>query len=617
MNFRRKILLGFTLTVAMSVAGVAYLVSLMTRRAFERTDEQRTSALATQFQRQFSQQGEDIAHQVELIAGSEPVARMAASVERSPSDLSGYFDMTKGMAQGYRLDFLEFIDSKGTIISSAEWPAKFGYPETSFPNLSSSANQPAFLRQEQLQDGTALGLFAVRTTQVTERPVYVVGGRRLDRSFLSSLDLPPGMRALLYQNRATEFSAEWLIDPSASEIAKAHPADMLQPLIDAVRNQNSEMTTIIHWSSNKADDELFHAFPLRGAENDHPVLAILLVANSRRAYVDLERRIRDSALLVGGGGILIAILLGTLAATRVTRPVEQLAHAAQEVAGGNWDARVHVSGNDELAQLAQSFNAMTSDLVSQRERLVQAERVAAWRELARRLAHELKNPLFPLQLTVENLLRAKQAGPQEFDDAFRESSATLLAEISNLKTIIQRFSEFSKMPQPQLESVQVNDIVRGVAQLFQAQFEAPGRPPIKCIQNLDNSLPPIAADPQLLHRAVSNLVLNAMDVMPQGGTITLATRRRNDKTLIEVSDTGSGLTPEECERIFTPYYTTKQHGTGLGLAIVQSVVSDHGGTITVKSDPGRGTTFTIELPGRHPETLHVAQAAAPDRVVNL
>jgi nitrogen fixation/metabolism regulation signal transduction histidine kinase len=275
--------------------------------------------------------------------------------------------------------------------------------------------------------------------------------------------------------------------------------------------------------------------------------------------------------------------------------VERLALAAQEVAAGNWNARVEVPGRDELAQLADSFNRMTAELLGQKERLVQAERVAAWRELARRLAHELKNPLFPLQLTVENLVRARQQNPEQFEEVFRESSRTLLAEISNLNGIIGRFSEFSKMPQPHLQPVQVNDVMRAVAQLFQAQLQAPGRAKISCELQLDPVLEPAVADAELLHRAISNLVLNAMDAMPQGGVLTLRTRGEGGKVLIEVADTGSGLTPEECERIFTPYYTSKQHGTGLGLAIVQSVVSDHGGRIRVESQPGRGTIFVIEL----------------------
>ncbi len=124
-------------------------------------------------------------------------------------------------------------------------------------------------------------------------------------------------------------------------------------------------------------------------------------------------------------------------------------------------------------------------------------------------------------------------------------------------------------------------------------------------------LEPIAADPELLHRALSNLVLNAMDAMPNGGTITLRTLQGDGQGVVQISDTGTGLTPEEVERIFTPYYTSKQHGTGLGLAIVQSVVSDHGGRISVQSQPGKGTTFVIELPN-NAEALEAATSTKAD-----
>ena len=406
------------------------------------------------------------------------------------------------------------------------------------------------------------------------------------------------MHALLYQNRGDHFSGDLLIDPAASFSAQKHPAEKLAPIVDAVRKYGQEMSAVVAWSQDRVDDEMFHAIPLfgAGAGRERPLLAILLVGNSRRTYVELKRHIRAAALLVGGGGIVLAILLSSWVAARVTRPVERLAHAAQEVAAGNWDVRVEVTGADELGQLADSFNRMTTELLGQRERLMQAERVAAWRELARRLAHELKNPLFPLQLTMENLVRARQQGPEQFEEVFRESARTLLAEIANLKGIIARFSEFSKMPQPQLQPVQLNEVVRGVCQLFQAQLEAPGRAKIKCEVELDPHLKPIAADAELLHRAISNLVLNAMDAMPQGGTLTLRTRNEDGRPLIEVEDTGAGMTAEERERIFTPYYTSKVGGTGLGLAIVQSVVSDHGGRVLVQSEVGRGTTFVIELP---------------------
>jgi signal transduction histidine kinase len=152
------------------------------------------------------------------------------------------------------------------------------------------------------------------------------------------------------------------------------------------------------------------------------------------------------------------------------------------------------------------------------------------------------------------------------------------------------------MPSPQWQKVDLNDLARNALRLFEAQFTAVGKPPVTPEYFLDERLPDIEADPDLLQRALQNLVLNALDAMPAGGTLTVRTAAREDGVRLEVSDTGSGLSAEECERLFTPYYTTKRHGTGLGLAIVQSVVSDHGGTITVSSEAGRGTTFQIDLP---------------------
>ena len=590
MSFRRKLTAIFALTVFVSVAAVAGLVLVLTRRAFDKNEDERTAALVAQFQREFDRQGAEITRRVEAIAASEQVSRMAASLNGTAADSAANFDLARSLAESYQLDFLDLVNDRGLIISSAQTPAKFGYPENEFDNLS-SGQQSAFLMLQETQDSTALGLLAIRVAHDGDHPVYVLGGIRLDKDFLAGLDVPANTRALLYLNQGDKFSTDRLL----SSAENGGVPQSLVNLIESVRRYDQPASGIVHRSPDQADDEIFHAIPLRGIGKDRPLLAILLIGNSRRSYVELKHRIRDSALLVAGIGIVLAILLSTWAAARVTRPVEQLAQAAQDVASGDWNPRVEVSGRDELARLAAAFNHMTSELLTQKERLVQAERVAAWRELARRLAHELKNPLFPLQLTVENLVRARRQNAEQFDETFDESARTLLAEITNLKTIIGRFSDFSKMPAPQFQPVQVNEILREVVRLFQAQFAAPGRSPINAKLELDDRVGPVEADPELLHRAISNLVLNAMDAMPNGGTLTLRSRGNEQKVTIEVSDTGTGLSREECERIFTPYYTSKQHGTGLGLAIVQSVVSDHGGTISVQSEPGRGTTFSIEL----------------------
>ena len=589
MSLRRKLLLVFALTVFLCVGAVAWIVSAVTRRAFERANEDQTAVLVTQFRREFNRRGDEVAHRVETIAGSDAATRMALAVSRGSADYSAYVNEAKALAENQQLDFVEFVDGGGTILSSAQWPAKFGYKENFLPL--GSPSRDAFLRQENLPDGVTLSLSAIRQVQIGDKPLYVIGGRRLDKDFMGSLELPAGMRASLYPNLAKGFYPELLVAPSGS----VPQAQRLAPLIEQVQAQRQEATSLLHWSNSAVDDESVHAIPLSGQDNQ--LLGILLVGNTRRPYVELRNRIRSVALLAASAGTILAILFSGWASSRVTRPVEQLAEAAREVAAGNWNTRVPVKSSDELGALAESFNRMTGELLDQRERLVQAERVAAWRELARRLAHELKNPLFPLQLTVENLVRARQQSPEQFDEVFRESSATMLAEIANLKTIISRFSEFSRMPQPQFQRVQVNEIVQNVARLLQAQLQSPEHPAIECRLELAAALQPIAADPELLHRAFSNLALNAMDAMPQGGTLTLRTRPSGDRVAVEIADTGTGLTAEECERLFTPYYTSKAHGTGLGLAIVQSIISDHGGRIGVHSQPGRGATFMIELPG--------------------
>jgi nitrogen fixation/metabolism regulation signal transduction histidine kinase len=322
---------------------------------------------------------------------------------------------------------------------------------------------------------------------------------------------------------------------------------------------------------------------------------VLLAGTSLGAQMALERTILWTGVAVAGSGIVIGVLLAWWTTERITHPVELLAAGARAVAGGDLSARVDVLSRDEIGELAGAFNRMTGQLVEQRDRAIQAERVAAWRELARRLAHELKNPLFPLQITIENLQRGR--GSADFDEVFRESTTTLLDELNKLKTIIGRFSDFAKMPVPQVEAMEVNDVVRSVMKLYEARFLADGHAKIERKLELEQAGTRIMADPEQLQRALSNLVLNAMDAMPQGGTLRIRTARHDGGVRLEVSDSGQGLTEEECARLFTPYYTTKQHGTGLGLAIVQSVVSDHGGKISVNSAPGRGATFILDFPG--------------------
>ncbi|GAC1676356.1 MAG: hypothetical protein PVS2B2_12000 [Candidatus Acidiferrum sp.] len=612
MSFRTKLFLVFMLTVLGSVSLVAYGVTHYTSAAFEQLDGQRTEALVSQFNKEFVQRGDEIVHQVKNIANSEITLRTAIDLARPNADQSLYVHDAKGAAEEHGLDFVEYVNSDGTLISSAQYPSRVGYKNDWVAAAKGWNDSTAFLKKEDLPDTVELSMTAVRVLPVGDKNFYIIGGKRLDQNFLASLVLPAGMRALLYRNLEPTFEPTALTDAGGP----VPQAELFQPLIEQAQKQSQPVVRRIDWSKDPASAETFHAIPLTGRNNE--LLGVLLLGSSRKELVLLTRQILKTAAIVSAGALFIGLLLSFWISARITRPVEELAQGAREVATGRWDTRIQTRGGDEIGQLAAAFNDMTLTLASQREKLVQTERVAAWRELARRLAHELRNPLFPLQLTVENLQRAKDLGPVQFLEVFQESTATLKTELANLNNIVGRFSEFSKMPAPQYARVNLNEALRTSVRLFEPQFNAVGKPPIATEIFFAENLPEIVADPDLLHRAFQNLLLNAMDAMPAGGTLSLRTLDHDDHVRIELSDTGKGLTPEECSRLFTPYYTTKQLGTGLGLAIVQSIVSDHHGSISVSSEEGHGATFRINLPKRQtgvdlkslPETREPAPADA-------
>jgi two-component system, NtrC family, nitrogen regulation sensor histidine kinase NtrY len=536
MSFRFKVMLAFALTVSASVWLVSWLVSESLSRTFAERDQRRASLLVQQFRREFERRGQELLQIVKAVSASQSVQTMLGAADVAP-----YVHEAEQLAAEQRLNFLEILSKDDTIISSAEWPARFAYKEEWLSQRNWGSLSP-FLRIEELQDGSALGLYALRTVQNESNVLTVIGGLRLDDEFLKAIAVPEGMRVALDRK------------------ALGHG------------NLVTEM-------------------PLKGP--DDQTLATIFIAQSSKELADLQDFIRRTAWIVGGAGVFLGALLSLWASERVTRPVERLASSVRRVAAGEWDTRAVVASHDEIGQLAADFNTMTEQLVDQKRRMLQAERVAAWREIARRLAHELKNPLFPLQITIENLRRVRETKPAEFEEVFEESTRALLVELDQLKSVVNQFSDFAKMPAPRFEAADINEVVRHAIQLFDAQLKGPVRAELSLAANL----PRVEADPEQIGRALRNLVLNAMDAMPNGGVITLRTSAvaGAQRVRIEVADTGQGLTQEEVERLFSPYYTTKQHGTGLGLAIVQSVIADHKGTVTVESAPGKGTTFRMEL----------------------
>ncbi len=603
MRLPARFLLVFTLTVVLVVGALAWGVSRTVRLTFHRLDAERATVVALQFRRELDMRGAEVAHRVAAIADAEATLRMAIDVSRPQPEYALYRNDALGLAAAQGLDLLELVSHDGTILSSAHWPDRAGYQNAWVVEPVDWRARGAFLRQEETPVGPALALVAVQRVPVGEKGLFIVGGRWLDREFLNAVALPAGMRALLYRHLHREFSAEQITDPSGPVAG----AEALAPLIAAVLATPREQTQTVGWAGSLGATEVFRALPLTAP--DGSVLAVLLLGSGQGELIALERTIRHWALAVLAAALLLGLLLRGWVAARVSRPLQRLADATQQFAAGHLAIRAEVNSRGEIGELARAFNQMADELVAQRRQRIQSERVAAWRELARRLTHEVKQPLFPIELTLETLRRSREHNADRFDEIFSEATRTLQAELERLKSTLARFTEFARLPAPRPCAVGVNELVRNVVQSHHDHFSAVGRPSITPELYLDEQVRFVAADPELLRRALDLLVRNALDSMPAGGTLTVRTRRENGAVCIEVSDNGTGLSHEECERLFTPYYTSRPYSTGLGLAIVQSIISDHGARIVVESEVGQGTTFRITFPEAQPGT--VPEAAAP------
>lgn len=344
--------------------------------------------------------------------------------------------------------------------------------------------------------------------------------------------------------------------------------------------------------------------PLLGA-NGRPAAQLLLHAPA----VERQRLLRDVTLATTAAGLLAlvaALLLGALVSGRITRDLDALAVGAQAIARGDLGHKVSIAANDEIGELATAFNAMTDELVAAKEQLVQAERIAAWQEIARSLAHEIKNPLTPIQMGVETLQKSWKAKHPAFDEIFAESTQTMLEEVQRMKKIVSEFSEFARMPKPDRQACHLDEIAAAALSLY--------RGAVKVVMEMPGNLPALDADRDQLTQVVLNLLENARDAVSSRGSeqsigrITVRTHARERKAetgplgmagqvvVLEVEDNGPGIDPAIKDKIFSPYFTTKEAGTGLGLAIVRRIVTDHGGRVSASSVPGKGALFQIELP---------------------
>jgi two-component system, NtrC family, nitrogen regulation sensor histidine kinase NtrY len=359
--------------------------------------------------------------------------------------------------------------------------------------------------------------------------------------------------------------------------------------------------------------------------------AVVVVSKSKAELLRNLARIDQTTIYAGLAATAVALLLAVLLARSLGGPIAELAAEARKVASG--EARpLRVRGAGEIAELAQAFDTMLVDLEATRRRLAATSRVAAWREVARRVAHEIKNPLAPIRAAVETLRRLRARQDPEFDAYFDQATRTVLDEVARIAGIVTEFTRFARLPPPRPEELDLVEVARQVVQMHASgetgETDAPASsseahaPRARITLSVEAPPPPVRADRDQIARVLTNLVQNALDaVSSQGasGRVAVTVGRLDPgQVFVSVTDNGPGLSPAIAPRLFEPYATSKPHGTGLGLAIAQRIAIEHDGELShlaASSDEGargagpgeagRGATFRLVLPVRGP-------AAAPD-----
>ena len=327
-----------------------------------------------------------------------------------------------------------------------------------------------------------------------------------------------------------------------------------------------------------------------------PGILSLPLASRQRQIDEQVTALNQTVLLAALCFFLLAAALAYSLARRIAEPINTLTATTRSVAQGNFDVSLHTSSRDEIGALFDSFNRMTADLKRQRQDLERTKKLEAWAEMARQVAHEVKNPLTPIQLSTEHLLRVYDDPQVDFREVLKRCSETILQQVKTLREISREFSSFASRFILNPEPTDLGQLVRETLEPYR-QAPPPG---VRIDIDLAPSLPLVALDRRLIQRTLINLVENSLNAINGGGRVRVSVHPgpSDDGRWVEmeVADDGVGIAPEVRARIFEPYFSTRASGTGLGLAIVRKAVEEHGGDISVESERGQGTRVVVRLP---------------------
>jgi two-component system nitrogen regulation sensor histidine kinase NtrY len=551
MRLRTRLTVGFALVAAIPLLALTIPARRALSSAFEEAIAARLDGAARAAQLALGDAATEADRAAQDLATSEPVEALALASHEGELDPGQAARLAEGLMVSRGINVLQLFDRSGHVLSSGHLPGRAGDVDPRALALTQASAGGHLCRLEVRSDegiGTALAMVAVRPVDQGTARIWVLAGRQLDRNFAQHLS--------------------GLTGAEVSLTSEGTPTAASSPTLSGSRFREKTL-------------------PLHGDTLGAPEGSLRLRLSAEGLYA-AEGQLFSSVATLALLALLLAALLGWALALRVTRPVDALAEGALALARGELSHRVEAQATGEIGALVQSFNAMAAGLQTATERAAVAERIAAWQEVARRLAHEIKNPLTPIRMSVETLQKAHAQKRHDFEEIFAESSQAVIEEVDRLKRIIDEFSRFARLPRPVLEPVDLADLVAQVLALYAGSKTT--------ITRELQPVPTVRADRDQLTQVLVNLLTNAEQAMDGGGRARVRLLAEGREVVIEVADAGPGIPEADRARVFEPYVTTKVGGSGLGLAIAQRIISEHGGRIEISTSDLGGACFRVLLP---------------------
>ncbi len=584
-SIRAKLMAAFVVGILIPVCAMLYLMSMRLPERYDRLAELRVRSALDGISSDFDSLMNDTRERVKSIANDDNVVEEVASIslKGSPYGASWFTKRIRTLKDATGLDMLKVINRKKTLIADAVNPEKFNVSYKNDPYVAEVLKNGVtrtFARTEKVGGKNSVVIMVYQPVWYQGAPVAVlIGGRKIGRDYLNRLHRLSSARVVLYVDYKP------LIDSNSSETSAGLPIDK-SFLEDLDRKPG-----LIRKVGSGDADFMVGGVPLTESQTGE-LLGFFVMGVSRDQVKNIMRQTRADIVLVALVGIGISLFLAVIISIGITRPISRLVQFARSIGRGDFSNKnISATSRDEIGLLAETMNRMAKDLSDYSEKLAYSERMAAWSDIARRMAHEIKNPLSPIQLSVENLRASFDEDRAAFDRLFPESAETVLEEVEKLRKLANEFSEFARLPAPVFEDVEAGELLRNLV-----AFHAGITPENVNIEyNIEETPLKVRADRDQLNRIFTNLIKNGIEAMGEGGTLHVSSYAENGYVKFIFRDEGKGIAEEDLEKIFMPYHTTKVRGTGLGLAIVKRIVQDHGAGMTVSSEPGRGATFELDF----------------------